>query len=198
MLPGRRRSFCPPPTPAPVSLSPSCPVPLQFVLKHEALAHLREVACFPNTLNPHEAESLALVGAMVDQVMDLHPGARWLHVGCDEVGALSPLPLPRSAAVPPNPVFSSPTSWLPLLNRTIVRVPKHKEGLVLLRALVLLTLTLPGPTQTCEPSRHGRRPLRSRGRGGAGGRRESQVHTGRASGACKFALVTFPTRSNAV
>ncbi|KAK1330691.1 hypothetical protein QTO34_008629 [Cnephaeus nilssonii] len=58
---------------------------MEFVLKHEALAHLREVALFPNTLNPHEAESLALVGAMVDQVLELHPGARWLHVGCDEV-----------------------------------------------------------------------------------------------------------------
>ncbi|XP_059527584.1 hexosaminidase D isoform X3 [Myotis daubentonii] len=58
---------------------------MEFVLKHEALAHLREVALFPNTLNPHEAESLALVGAMVDQVLELHPGARWLHIGCDEV-----------------------------------------------------------------------------------------------------------------
>uniref|UniRef100_A0A8C7BWU3 beta-N-acetylhexosaminidase n=1 Tax=Neovison vison TaxID=452646 RepID=A0A8C7BWU3_NEOVI len=58
---------------------------MEFVLKHEALAHLREVALFPNTLNPHEAEALALVGAMVSQVMELHPGARWFHVGCDEV-----------------------------------------------------------------------------------------------------------------
>ncbi|KAM5216987.1 hexosaminidase D isoform 1-T1 [Hipposideros larvatus] len=58
---------------------------MEFVLKHESLAHLREVAFFPNTLNPHEAESLALVRAMVDQVMELHPGSRWLHVGCDEV-----------------------------------------------------------------------------------------------------------------
>ncbi|XP_054945990.1 hexosaminidase D isoform X5 [Physeter macrocephalus] len=58
---------------------------MEFVLKHEALAHLREVALFPNTLNPHKAESLALVGAMIDQVMALHPGARWFHIGCDEV-----------------------------------------------------------------------------------------------------------------
>ncbi|XP_069339148.1 hexosaminidase D isoform X2 [Eulemur rufifrons] len=34
---------------------------MEFVLKHSAFAHLREVAAFPNTLNPHEAESLALV-----------------------------------------------------------------------------------------------------------------------------------------
>ncbi|XP_016044242.1 hexosaminidase D isoform X2 [Erinaceus europaeus] len=58
---------------------------MEFVLKHQALAHLREVAVFPNTLNPHEAESLALVGTMVDQVLKLHPGSRWFHMGCDEV-----------------------------------------------------------------------------------------------------------------
>ncbi|XP_010352673.2 hexosaminidase D isoform X2 [Rhinopithecus roxellana] len=58
---------------------------MEFVLKHAAFAHLREVGPFPCTLNPHEAESLALVGAMIDQVLELHPGTRWLHVGCDEV-----------------------------------------------------------------------------------------------------------------
>nr|XP_054112637.1 hexosaminidase D isoform X1 [Callithrix jacchus] len=58
---------------------------MEFVLKHAAFAHLREVGPFPCTLNPHEAESLALVGAMIDQVLELHPGAKRLHVGCDEV-----------------------------------------------------------------------------------------------------------------
>ncbi|XP_008584921.1 PREDICTED: hexosaminidase D isoform X2 [Galeopterus variegatus] len=58
---------------------------MEFVLKHAAFAHLREVALFPNTLNPHEAESLALVGAMIDQVLGLHGGSPWLHIGCDEV-----------------------------------------------------------------------------------------------------------------
>ncbi|KAK2112452.1 hypothetical protein P7K49_012199 [Saguinus oedipus] len=59
--------------------------PATFVLKHAAFAHLREVGPFPCTLNPHEAESLALVGAMIDQVLELHPGAKRLHIGCDEV-----------------------------------------------------------------------------------------------------------------
>lgn len=58
---------------------------MEFVLKHRTFAHLREVPLFPNTLNPHEAEALALVGAMTQQVLRLHPGARWLHLGCDEV-----------------------------------------------------------------------------------------------------------------
>uniref|UniRef100_A0A8C2LXX0 Hexosaminidase D n=1 Tax=Cricetulus griseus TaxID=10029 RepID=A0A8C2LXX0_CRIGR len=65
----------------------SLPLPLspQFVLKHAAFVHLREVALFPNTLNPHEAESLALVKDMIDQILELHRGVRWLHIGCDEV-----------------------------------------------------------------------------------------------------------------
>ncbi|KAM5272700.1 hexosaminidase D [Ctenodactylus gundi] len=58
---------------------------MEFVLKHAAFAHLRELPPFPNTLNPHEPESLALVGAMIDQVLGLHPGIHWLHIGCDEV-----------------------------------------------------------------------------------------------------------------
>ncbi|XP_003464963.1 hexosaminidase D [Cavia porcellus] len=58
---------------------------MEFVLKHSAFAHLREVALFPNTLNPHKAESLALVSAMIDQVLGLHKGTCWLHIGCDEV-----------------------------------------------------------------------------------------------------------------
>ncbi|XP_029422599.1 hexosaminidase D isoform X2 [Nannospalax galili] len=58
---------------------------MEFVLKHAAFAHLREVALFPNTLNPHEAESLAVVKAMIDQILELHRGAQWLHMGCDEV-----------------------------------------------------------------------------------------------------------------
>lgn len=45
------------------------------------------MALFPNTLNPHEAESLALVQAMIDQILELHRDVRWLHIGCDEVSA---------------------------------------------------------------------------------------------------------------
>ncbi|XP_007652522.1 hexosaminidase D isoform X2 [Cricetulus griseus] len=60
---------------------------MEFVLKHAAFVHLREVALFPNTLNPHEAESLALVKDMIDQILELHRGVRWLHIGCDEAVA---------------------------------------------------------------------------------------------------------------
>lgn len=104
-------------------------VSLQFVLKHEALAHLREVARFPNTLNPHKEESLALVTAMIDQVMELHPGARWFHVGCDEVGA-SPCQQATPLSLQQPLLFTSrspaPTSWGLLLNRKVA--PGIKKG----------------------------------------------------------------------
>ncbi|XP_071430005.1 hexosaminidase D [Pithys albifrons albifrons] len=58
---------------------------MEFVLKHKQFAHLREVAALPNALNPHKEESLALVRAMVDQVMALHKDLEWFHIGCDEV-----------------------------------------------------------------------------------------------------------------
>ncbi|XP_074121113.1 hexosaminidase D isoform X2 [Sminthopsis crassicaudata] len=58
---------------------------MEFVLKHEQFSHLREVELFPNALNPHKEESLALVGTMIKQVMELHRGIRWFHIGCDEV-----------------------------------------------------------------------------------------------------------------
>ncbi|OCT63034.1 hexosaminidase D L homeolog isoform X2 [Xenopus laevis] len=58
---------------------------MEFVLKHGVFSHLREVEGFTNTLNPHKEQSLQLVQAMIGQVMELHPDARWLHIGSDEV-----------------------------------------------------------------------------------------------------------------
>ncbi|XP_064006955.1 hexosaminidase D isoform X2 [Pogoniulus pusillus] len=58
---------------------------MEFVLKHQEFAHLREVKAFPNALNPHKEESRALVKAMIDQVMALHEDLEWFHIGCDEV-----------------------------------------------------------------------------------------------------------------
>ncbi|KAH0629542.1 hypothetical protein JD844_011683 [Phrynosoma platyrhinos] len=58
---------------------------MEFVLKHKEFCHLREVAMFPNTVNPHSKESLRLVCTMIDQVIALHGELRWFHIGCDEV-----------------------------------------------------------------------------------------------------------------
>ncbi|KAL7989398.1 hypothetical protein Chor_012064 [Crotalus horridus] len=58
---------------------------MEFVLKHKEFCHLREVAMFPNTVNPHKEDSLKLVSTMIEQVMTLHDDLRWFHIGCDEV-----------------------------------------------------------------------------------------------------------------
>ncbi|CAG2121886.1 unnamed protein product [Medioppia subpectinata] len=58
---------------------------LEFVLKVEEFAHLREVPPLPQALCPSNNASLPLVREMANQVMRLHPKARFLHIGCDEV-----------------------------------------------------------------------------------------------------------------
>uniref|UniRef100_A0A4W4ECT5 beta-N-acetylhexosaminidase n=1 Tax=Electrophorus electricus TaxID=8005 RepID=A0A4W4ECT5_ELEEL len=58
---------------------------LEFVLKHEKYFHLREVAMFPNSLNPLAPGALKLVEEMLIQVLQRHPEAQWIHVGADEV-----------------------------------------------------------------------------------------------------------------
>lgn len=58
---------------------------MEFVLKHKEFSHLREVPTYPNSLNPHKAQSHWLIQSMLKQVMELHPGVRWLHIGSDEV-----------------------------------------------------------------------------------------------------------------
>ncbi|XP_062388135.1 beta-N-acetylhexosaminidase isoform X2 [Sardina pilchardus] len=61
---------------------------LEFVLKHDKYFDLREVAEFPNSLNPRIPGSLALLKDMLAQVMKLHPEAKHFHIGCDEVYGL--------------------------------------------------------------------------------------------------------------
>ncbi|KAM4692197.1 hexosaminidase D [Rhinophrynus dorsalis] len=58
---------------------------MEFVLKHKEFSHLREVETYPNSLNPHKEESRHLLHAMIRQVMELHAGVQWLHIGSDEV-----------------------------------------------------------------------------------------------------------------
>ncbi|XP_069990222.1 hexosaminidase D isoform X1 [Penaeus vannamei] len=58
---------------------------LEFALKHERFSHLREVPELPQALCPSLNESMWLVRSMIDQVMALHSGAHFLHIGCDEV-----------------------------------------------------------------------------------------------------------------
>ncbi|XP_071763865.1 hexosaminidase D [Centroberyx gerrardi] len=58
---------------------------MEFVLKHQSLGGLREVAHCLGTLNPHREEGVRLVMEMLRQVVELHPGLQTLHIGADEV-----------------------------------------------------------------------------------------------------------------
>jgi len=63
---------------------------LEHALKTEANIGLREEAEHPGEICPSKNESILLIHAMLDQVLDLHYGAsffgeRLVHVGCDEV-----------------------------------------------------------------------------------------------------------------
>ncbi|XP_062820751.1 hexosaminidase D [Anolis carolinensis] len=57
----------------------------EFILKHDKYRHLREVERFPNSLNPHAPETLALLKAVLTQVLSKHRRSHWVHIGADEV-----------------------------------------------------------------------------------------------------------------
>ncbi|KAM3826749.1 hexosaminidase D-like isoform 2-T3 [Vipera latastei] len=58
---------------------------VEFILKHDKYRHLREVERFPNSFNPHLPETLALLKALLTQVLSKHPHSSWVHIGADEV-----------------------------------------------------------------------------------------------------------------
>lgn len=58
---------------------------MEYILKHDKYRALREVERYPNSLNPHSAESMPLLKMMLTQVLDKHPKSNWVHIGADEV-----------------------------------------------------------------------------------------------------------------
>ncbi|CAG7828947.1 unnamed protein product, partial [Allacma fusca] len=58
---------------------------LEFVLKLEKYVHLREVSRFPQAICPTHNQSHEIIHEMIDQVMSLHPGIEYFHIGSDEV-----------------------------------------------------------------------------------------------------------------
>ena len=58
---------------------------LEHALKLADFYDLREVSSYPQSLCPSRNGSWYLVKEMIDQMTELHPEARWLHIGCDEV-----------------------------------------------------------------------------------------------------------------
>jgi hypothetical protein len=65
---------------------------LEYCLKHEQLAHLREMPDIHSQLNPLHPEAHRFVQEMIDEVMAYHPDAEYFHVGGDETWFLGANP----------------------------------------------------------------------------------------------------------
>ncbi len=72
---------------------------MEFALKHEQYAHLRQDPDEFSTICPAHPETRLLVGEMICQVLALHPTSQRVHLGCDEpVGILTCNTNPLTAA----------------------------------------------------------------------------------------------------
>ena len=58
---------------------------LEWLLKVEKFAHLREVSEYPQVITPCLEESYQVIFEMIDQVIKYHSDITEFHVGCDEV-----------------------------------------------------------------------------------------------------------------
>ncbi len=58
---------------------------MEYVLKHSTFAHLREVPESPQGCHAIGEETLKVIHAMIDQVLELHPNVKNIHIGGDEV-----------------------------------------------------------------------------------------------------------------
>lgn len=66
---------------------------MEFVLKNEMYRPMREVPAFPQAICPSNNQSLATIYELIDQVLSLHPNAKHIHIGCDEVYNIGECPL---------------------------------------------------------------------------------------------------------
>ncbi|XP_011310014.1 hexosaminidase D-like [Fopius arisanus] len=58
---------------------------LEFLLKLEYFKDLREVSRYPQVICPTNPQTLPLLQQMIDQIIQHHPGIKYLHIGADEV-----------------------------------------------------------------------------------------------------------------
>ena len=58
---------------------------MESSLKLKEYAELREVPNYPQVICPTHNRTVPLIKNIIDQVIELHPGINWLHIGADEV-----------------------------------------------------------------------------------------------------------------
>lgn len=61
---------------------------LEYVLKHPQYRRLRETPEAPGEMCPLREGAFGLAAKLLDEIARLHPGSRYLHIGCDEVWSL--------------------------------------------------------------------------------------------------------------
>ena len=58
---------------------------MEFILKLREFAYLRDAEDMPESICSCHDHTMPLIEKYINQVMALHPNARYLHIGCDEV-----------------------------------------------------------------------------------------------------------------
>lgn len=58
---------------------------MEYVLKLQEFAELREVPNYPQVICPTNNKTIPHIKMMIDQMLHLHPGSDWLHIGSDEI-----------------------------------------------------------------------------------------------------------------
>ena len=58
---------------------------MEFILKLPEFAYLRDAEDMPESICSCHDHTMPLIEKYINQVMALHPNARYLHIGCDEV-----------------------------------------------------------------------------------------------------------------
>ncbi|XP_044266884.1 hexosaminidase D-like [Tribolium madens] len=58
---------------------------LEFLLKLEEFSELREVPEYPQVICPTHEKTLSVLMEMIEQVLEMHPNSKTIHIGADEV-----------------------------------------------------------------------------------------------------------------
>jgi len=87
---------------------------VEYVLKHEAYRHLRETPDNPWQYCPQREETFSLLMDLYQEIIEVHPNAPYLHLGCDETWNLCQCE--RCRVVHPARIYSD---WVNRLNREV-------------------------------------------------------------------------------
>uniref|UniRef100_A0A2A4ITM8 beta-N-acetylhexosaminidase n=1 Tax=Heliothis virescens TaxID=7102 RepID=A0A2A4ITM8_HELVI len=103
---------------------------MEFVLKHQAFRDLRENERSPSVLCPTKPESQALVREIIDQVLEVQPDAKYLHIGADEVWYWALCPSCREKAA--SHKYGNPSLYLDHVKDLILYIKEKRPEISVL------------------------------------------------------------------